>query len=160
MIYGAQHNLTFGIIAEAWAREGPEGCDDILHRLLQAVWRGDFETGGESLLSIMLPGSALEPGATAGANGEAPDLDGAVALTRRGLVRVLELKGILPPLPALRVEADEEMFTALAALLPFQFGNLVRMAYLEAIIVSRDDFGRWCDRREYDRPNFWFAAEG
>jgi len=160
MTHGAHHNLTFGLIADAWAREVAAARDEVLHRLLQAAWMGEFEAGGESMLSIVLPGHALEPGAAAGADGEVPDLDGAVALTRRGLVRVLELKGILPPLPALRVEADEEMFAALAALPPAQFGNLVRMAYLEAMIVSRDDFGRWCDRREYDRPAFWFTGEG
>lgn len=160
MSYGNHGNLTFGLISDEWSREvaddGAPGRDDILHRLLQAVWRGEFDSHGKSLLTIVLPGCALEPGVVAG---EALNLDNATVITRSGLVRVLELKGILPALPTSRDGSVEETFAALTELAPDKFGDLVRNAYLEALIVSRDDFGAWCDECDIERPSFWFAAE-
>ncbi len=31
-----------------------------------------------------------------------------------------------------------------------------RLVYLEALIISKDHFGVWCDRQKFSRPRFWF----
>ncbi|HEB79729.1 MAG TPA: hypothetical protein ENI79_04565 [Rhodospirillales bacterium] len=162
--------LTFGLIADAWARETENdgrGRGDVLHRMLQGMWMGEFESGGKSLLSIVVPGCALEPGVAVDGSGNISGLEDAGAITRRGLLRVLELKGILPRLPpsvsqppAASQSAGidgEKTFAALAAMPASQFGQLVSNAYLEALIVSRDDFGAWCDGQGFERPAFWFS---
>ena len=72
------------------------------------------------------------------------------------MIRVLELLGFLPPLA--ESGEDGDVFSILAALPPSEYGDLARIAYLEALTISKEDFGAWCQSQGHAPPSFWFAG--
>ena len=152
-------NMTFGRIVETWARElagtpAEMGREEILHRLIKAFWNGEFELRGETCLTIApLSGTAADRQAME-ENG--PPTGSSRIITRRGMIRVLELLGFLPPLA--ESSEDGDVFSILAALPPSEYGDLARIAYLEALTISKEDFGAWCQSQGHAPPSFWFAG--
>ena len=179
-------HLTFGKIADEWAREAaamPGGLarDEILHELLKAVWRGEFEDedGKHTFLMIHRP----PPGGAQRIDGKFVDKNHLrtaetkpVGFNRRMLLCALASDcphGLtLPPGDRLRgwhsPESDnpepvpwsklkaEIRWDILDALTMDEYTGTFRWDYLEALTISRDDFGRWRDEQGRKRPRFWF----
>lgn len=178
-------HLTFGKIADKWAREAaamPGGLarDEILHELLKAVWRGEFEDeDGNTVLMLHRP----PPGGAWRIDGKFVDKDHMrtaetkpVEFNRRMLLCVLAFDcphGLtLPPGDRLRdwhsPESDnpepvpwselkaEIRWDILDALTMDEYTGTFLWAYLEALTISKDDFGRWRDEQGRKRPRFWF----
>ena len=50
-------------------------------------------------------------------------------------------------------------FDSLEALGLDKYEGVYRRCWLEALTISKDDFGQWCDDHEHTRPAFWFGDE-
>ena len=178
-------HLTFGEIADRWAREVaamPDGLarDVILLDLLRAIWRGEFEDeDGNTVLVLHRP----PPGGARRIDGKFVDknhmrtaLTKPVGFNRRMLLCVLAFdcpRGLpLPsgdrlrgwhspendnpePVPWSELKA-EVRWDILDALTLDEYPGTFRSDYLEPQTISNDDFGRWCDARGRKRPRFWF----
>ncbi|MEE8392840.1 MAG: hypothetical protein V3R66_00730 [Rhodospirillales bacterium] len=122
------------------------------------MWNGEFEAGGQSRLTIVMPGTAPPP---VGPDHQQDPRQSphANSIGRLGLLRILELLGFLPEFPDREDATLEDSFKALSEIFPDDYRNLVRGAYLEALAISKEDFGNWCDGNDYSRPSFWFADE-
>ena len=179
-------HLTFGRIADEWAREvaampGGLARDKILHDLVRAVWRGEFEDedGKDTVLMLHQP----PPGGAWRIDDKFVDKNHMrtaetkpVGFNRRMLLCVLAFDhphGLpLPPGDRLRgwhsPESDnpepvswselnaEVRWDILDALTLDEYPGTFRWAYFEALTISKDDFGRWCDEQGRKRPKFWF----
>ena len=168
-------HLNFGKIANEWAREsapGTLGRDDILLELIRAVWRGEFEDDcqpGEpkSWLTIPNPEVVRGDGAFLDKSRHRTDTPPEILFNRRLLLYTTPpIAGV--PLPPKSELGDQESFPwkklkpsipfeALAALRLDEYEEYYRRAYLEALTVSKDRFGLWCDDHEHARPAFWFG---
>ncbi len=152
--------MTFGRIVETWVRElagtpAAMGRGEIFHKLIKAFWNGEFERSGKTCLAIVLPSGMTVDHRAMGENG--PPTGSSQIITRRGMLRVLELLGFLPALS--KNSGGEDIFTILAALPPSEYGDLARISYLEALTISKEDFGAWCHSQGHALPSFWFAGE-
>lgn len=175
-------HLTFGQIADEWAREvssqpGALSRDEILHEIIRAVWRGDFEDedGENSRLTIHQNprgGATRVGGKFVDEHHHRTDATKKVLFNRRKLLCVLapicppgvpqaplfRLRFLDPqPEPWDSVKADVR-WDILAALTPDEYILGFRERYLEPLTISKEDFGRWCDDQSHQRPTFWFGT--
>jgi hypothetical protein len=182
--------LSFGRIADAWAQEmagRPDAMtrDEILSRLVQVFWRGDFETLGDAGASSALtiswrdrrPSDARDgfvtwdtpspvrffrnkEGEAIGAEWASPELDD---------------KGQSKPLTAVPREhvATRDMIYVLLcgvqsmglasyddlAGRPISiYSDEARSNILELLTVSKADFRDWIGKAGHKAPRFWFDA--
>ena len=173
--------LTFGRIAEEWSREltdtkvpGLRTRDQIFHKMLKALWRGDFETDeGESCLSIVRPprgGAKRRDGRFVNAKHE-------LANGRYEPINRRWLLAAMPPVAGLSLPHKSRLWPSgeiedgvswadlkneipwdmLITLRPGEYDDLFRRSYLEELSILKDRFGEWCDTRGDRRPAFWFG---
>lgn len=155
-------HFTFGQIADKWAREvsnQPDALsrDEILHEMIRAVWRGDFEDEDEenSCLTIHRspPGGEVRGGVWTEEARPEP-------FNRIKLLGALTLDSPVPiPLPPpRRFRTDDAPWQSLFELTRAESNQTMRERYLEALTITKEDFGRWCDERGHQRPTFWFGT--
>ena len=175
--------LTFGRIAEEWSREltdakvpGLRTRDQIFHKMLKALWRGNFETDdGESCLSIVGPprgGAKRQDGRFVNAKHEL--VNGRYEpINRRWLLAAMPpMAGLsLPPKsrlwPSGGIEdgnswadlKNEIPWDMLITLRPGEYGDRFRRSYLEELSILKDRFGEWCLSQGERRPVFWFGKD-
>ncbi len=175
--------LTFGRIAEEWSREltdakvpGLRTRDQIFHKMLKALWHGDFETDeGESCLSIVRPPRG---GAKRG-DGRFVNAKHQLAIGRYEPINRRWLLAAMPPIAGLSLphksrlwpsgEIEDGVFWAdlkneipwdmLITLRPDEYDDLFRRSYLEELSILKDRFGEWCLSQGNRRPVFWFEKD-
>ena len=179
MKLSSKNQLTFGKIADEWAKEpGALSRDEIFHELLRALWEGAFEDedGGNTCLAI----HGHPPGGAARADGkyvdehhQRTDESRATPFNRRVLLKMLAADcppGVTlpklspfddagtggPPVPWPEVKA-EVLWAALIALTLSEYPRIFREAYLEPLTISKVDFRPVARRRQWDLPRFWYG---
>ncbi len=164
--------LTFGEIADRWARETYDTRDEILLAMIRGVWQGEFEDDSpepESRLSINRPKTIREDGVYLDEHGCRTDTPPRMAVNRRALLAAMPPIANVP-LPPVRVlcpkSGNEPAWKTIKTGIPWdsllsltldEYDAMYRHVYLEGMIISKDDFGRWCDTRGDRRPAFWFG---
>ncbi len=125
-----RNHLTFGEIARLWAEEDAGKAfaashDDILDFLERALRYGEFDFA--TLTVDEAPRDVLA------------DIDPSrpADLVRVGPSRMAVTRGTL----------DRMLF-------PYS-DKLTRELWLEGLRISRDDFGRWCEKKGHEQPTFW-----
>ena len=177
-------HLTFGKIADEWAREAastPGGLDreKTFHELVKAFWRGDFEDedGENTCLTMAMAPATWADGRWVDEHHQRTEKPRKIiTIRRRELLYVLwnhcPAGVTLPPATRLDPFPDPEEplvswselkteipWGALDALTPDEYSPTFRRVYLEALTISKDDFGRWCDEHSHARPAFWFEPD-
>ena len=175
--------LTFGRIAEEWSREltdakvpGLRTRDQIFHKMLKALWHGDFETEeGESCLSIARPprgGAKRGDGRFVNAKHELA-IGRYEPINRRWLLATMPLvAGLNLPhksrlWPSGEIEdgvswadlKNEIPWDMLITLRPDEYDDLFRRSYLKELSILKDRFGEWCLSQGERRPAFWFGKD-
>lgn len=135
-------HLAFGVIAVEWAKEegAPGTEDEILELLAQAMWRGDFEEDGNSIL------------------GRQPDFDDkwTRAMLRDALFGV---DSTSKKWSETNTRSDAEWFGELAKkLLDFYDGAQFWDLHLKKLLVARKNFANWVTGNRLNHPKFWFPA--
>jgi hypothetical protein len=179
-------HLTFGQIADEWAREvattpGGLSREKIFHKHVKALWSPDFEDedGENSRLTIAMAPATWPDGRWVDEHHQRTEKPRKIVpFGRRLLLYALTMyrhSGVkLPPRQKLSPFPDPETgeppvpwsevkteipWGALDALKPGEYDKGYRDDYLEPLTISKDVFGRWCDEQEYQRPRFWFSEQ-
>lgn len=165
-------HLTFGGIADRWARETNDTRDEILLEMIRAVWRGKFEDDSpepKSWLSINLPKTIRGDGVYLDEHDCRTNTPPRMAVNRRALLAAMPpIANVpLPPVRDLCPKSGNEPawetiktgipWDSLLSLTLDEYGDMYRRVYLKGLIISKEDFGRWCDTRGDRRPAFWFG---
>jgi len=146
-----EFHLTFGRIADEWARELDEAKvpsrrsrDEIFLEKVRGIWRGQF---ADTVLTIeMSPrddkdGRRYQPAPMPFTR----EMLDAVVLVRQGARRRYLGASRLEFLTSLELEDYD--------------ATLFLSVYLEPLTISKEDFGRWCDEQGHQRPRFWFGEQ-
>ena len=140
-------HLTFGKIADEWAREleetktpGRRNRDEIFLEMVRGVWRGQF---ADTVLTI-------EQAAKYDKGGQrykpAP-----MPVTPETLDKMVLLRsGVRPCNP------DASRWEFRASLKLEVYEPLSLRTWFEPLTISKDAFGDWCDQCGHARPAFWF----
>ena len=140
-------HLTFGKIADEWARElkeaetpGRRNRDEIFLEMVSGVWRGQF---ADTVLTI-------ERAPTDDKDGQrykpAP-----MPVTRETLDKMVLLRSGVRP-----CDPDASRWEFRASLKLEAYEPLSLRAWFEPLTISKDAFGDWCDQCGHERPAFWF----
>lgn len=175
-------DISFGEIADALADVPSLGLsrEEAMHALLKALWRGDFESrSGNSRTwlpdasGMRLIGSDWVPisGRTTTPTGEHLAVDSGygpepLRFSRRNLLRGWDLgisdiyPGLAITMPFIRDDSrrwesvkKRINFPLLERILPRQYDETARTAYLERLRISRSDMLRWFRRLRAGRYN-------
>lgn len=158
-----ESHLTFGRIADKWARELEEAKtpdrrnrDEIFLEMVRDIRRGQFDDKG-----ITLARSARDVYSEILKDQDSGNVG-----------HFLNVRP--PPMPVTRETLDEVVqvrqgagqrypgtsrLEFLTSLKLEDYDPLFLSAYLEPLTISKEDFGRWCDEQGHQRPRFWFSEQ-